>query len=328
MSRMSRIALSLALLLPATGFAQSAPPAADGERAALEAARKDLADAARRVAELSREQVAGMRRIELLRPRLGLVLGEAAQGVRIQGVTPSGGAAEAGLRSGDVLVAIDGQRIDGADAEARLADTRAKLAGLEDGQRVRVDYLRDGRTDSTEVVASTPPAREVVMLRAGEGLDRLHVDLSRLNEEVGRLSALSPCGDDGERCDFGMLTQAFRWSGLNLAAVDAQLGRYFGTERGVLVLPGKGRLDALEAGDVILAIEGEPVNTPREAMRALRRATPGETVHLRVQRDRRARDVAIIVPEGRSFDFMPAPPAPPEPPAPPAAPRGGVSGGE
>ena len=45
-----------------------------------------------------------------------------------------------------------------------------------------------------------------------------------------------------------MLAEAFRWNGLNLASVDAKLGRYFGTDRGVLVLSSGPDLAGLQAG--------------------------------------------------------------------------------
>ena len=46
----------------------------------------------------------------------------------------------------------------------------------------------------------------------------------------------SECKGKDKDCALPVLAEAFRWNGLNLAAVDAQLGRYFGTSAGVLVL--------------------------------------------------------------------------------------------
>src|SRR3546814_7211570 len=54
----------------------------------------------------------------------------------------------------------------------------------------------------------------------------------------------------GKDCGTPALMSAFRWNGLNLATVDKQLGRYFGTDHGVLVLS-NGELAGLHAGDVI-----------------------------------------------------------------------------
>src|SRR3546814_4403642 len=80
----------------------------------------------------------------------------------------------------------------------------------------------------------------------------------------------------GKDCEMPALMSAFRWNGLNLATVDKQLGRYFGTDHGVLVLS-NGNLDGLQAGDVIQRIDGKAVASPREEM-AARGATPGGTI--------------------------------------------------
>src|SRR3546814_7104594 len=67
----------------------------------------------------------------------------------------------------------------------------------------------------------------------------------------------------GKDCDMPTLMSAFRWNGLNLATVDKQLGRYFGTDHGVLVLS-NGDLAGLQAGDVIQRIEGKAVARSEE----------------------------------------------------------------
>ena len=94
-----------------------------------------------------------------------------------------------------------------------------------------------------------------------------------------------------------LLSEAFRWSGLNLASVDAQLGRYFGTDKGVLVLSAGPVLEALQAGDVILRVDGKAVATPREVMDALRGKPADSTVPVDYLRDRAPGSAKIKVPE-------------------------------
>src|SRR5690606_27010954 len=126
-------------------------------------------------------------------------------------------------------------------------------------------------------------------------------------------------GCKGEDCRMPGLLSAFRWKGLNLASVDAQLGRYFGTDHGVLVLS-NGELSGLQAGDVIQRIEGKPVGNPREAMAALRGRPAGEKVTINFLRDRKARSTQVTVPKLAPLPLPPAAPAPPAPPRPPKAP--------
>ena len=69
-------------------------------------------------------------------------------GVGLVSVTPGEGAAEAGLRAGDVIVQVAGHHT------PNVAALNAVLAQLEPGQQVEVKYLRQG-SDSTSTVKVT-----------------------------------------------------------------------------------------------------------------------------------------------------------------------------
>ena len=114
-----------------------------------------------------------------------------------------------------------------------------------------------------------------------------------------------------------MIADALRWNGLNLASVDAGLGRYFGTDDGVLVISTGPELEGLQAGDVIRSVDGKPVESPRDVMEALRGRDAGSKVAVAYLRDRKAGTAQVTVPEPFR---VPAPPAPPAPPAAPVAP--------
>lgn len=115
--------------------------------------------------------------------------------------------------------------------------------------------------------------------------------------EVHRVIVRGDC-KPGEDCKGrNLLAEAFRWRGLNLASVDAQLGRYFGTDKGVLVLSAGPVLEALQPGDVILRVDGKVVATPREVMEALRGKPADSTVPVEYLRDRKPSNAAIKVPE-------------------------------
>jgi membrane-associated protease RseP (regulator of RpoE activity) len=121
------------------------------------------------------------------------------------------------------------------------------------------------------------------------------------------------------------LAEAFRWNGLNLASVDAQLGRYFGTDKGVLVLSTGPALENLQPGDVIQRVDGKPVDTPRAVMDALRGKPADSSVPVDYLRDRKAGSAKIKVPKAMPIASMaPLPPMPAMPPMPQkdgAAPR-------
>ena len=66
------------------------------------------------------------------------------------------------------------------------------------------------------------------------------------------------------------LYKAFRWQGLNLASIDAGLGRYFGTDKGVLVISSGPRAQGPAVRRRDPRVAGAPVESPRDVMRALR----------------------------------------------------------
>src|SRR3546814_6502125 len=104
----------------------------------------------------------------------------------------------------------------------------------------------------------------------------------KVRHEIIRIGPGTAC--KGKDCGTPALMSAFRWNGLNLATVDKQLGRYFGTDHGVLVLS-NGELAGLQAGDVIQRIDGKAVASPREAMAAMGAKPGGAKVTVDYLRD-------------------------------------------
>ena len=91
--------------------------------------------------------------------------------------------------------------------------------------------------------------------------------------------------------------------GLKLAEIDPDLGEYFKTDRGVLVL--KARADnelQLESGDVILRVGDSEVNSPAEFVRSLREFESGEELSIDIKRNRKNKTLKAVMPE-RRFSF-------------------------
>lgn len=329
------------LAAPARPAEQQAQRQADQDkiREELAAAREQLAELARRMADLSRQLAPEAERLrehtaialhELRhsRPIIGILMGPGEDGtVVLSGVTPEGPAAKAGMKAGDVLERINGKAIEGRTDAQRLDHARALIGDLGEGQEVRIDYRRGGKPGKVVLKAEKMDRLMVWAPGALEPLRRLHEDLAleggfphELTMDIERIAPFAGCGDD-EDCEFPMIGHAFRWSGLSLASLDADLGRYFGIDHGALVLSPIEGLEGLRSGDVILEIDGVAVDGPRQTMRELRRKEPGSQVSLKVQREQRAQTVTLTAPEARALPFIaPPPPEPPEPPAPPKPP--------
>lgn len=283
-------------LAPAYADDPMPPPTEEGADRDLERelaeARRALAEAARRVAEISaREAERFVREMEFgwvtaPRVRLGVTVDGSAdhtEGVVISGVSEGGPAAAAGLRAGDVLVEVNGQSLAATEERTRPAVLRVReaLAEVDPGAEIAVRYRRGSRTRSADVtVVAAPEAprapREFVF---GMG------DAPRTLVEIPGMPpmpaiALRPLGD------------------YEFVSVDAELGRYFGTESGLLVVrTGEENPLGLRAGDVILNIGGREPRSPTQAARILRSYEPGETVELDIMRDRERMRLSVEVPQ-------------------------------
>jgi S1-C subfamily serine protease len=311
-------ACCLALIVPAAASSADAPDRAALEKQ-LQAAREQLDRSAREVAELSRQLYGGtegdvMRFVEGRPPgsMLGVNVGGGAsrdEGVEVVGVSPGGPAEQAGLKAGDVLVAVDGQTLRRNGDRGPNAQLVAFMRGVEPGRAVKVDYLRDGQRRSASVTAAPaePPMMRVLRERLAGPL-----------AEGLALPGLE-----------GLLGHERGFRSLELVPLTPKLGQYFGTDRGLLVVraanaPGL----LLEEGDVLQTVDGRTPENPGHAFRILRSYQPGEKVKLGVMRQRKPLTLEATVPaasasreggEHRPPPARPAPPAPAVPPQPPAS---------
>ncbi|MBN1238499.1 MAG: PDZ domain-containing protein [Gammaproteobacteria bacterium] len=248
-------------------------------RRELEQAQQTLEQAARDVARLSAELAEPVvdevrRQFRIARPRamLGMSIENGDGGVRVVGVSPNGPAAEAGLRTGDVIVALDGERLDDSGA-APSRQLLGRMRAIEPGDSVSLIVRRDDEERPFDVTAGEP---------GFFGFER------RLRELPDRLRAMPI-----------MPSEAFgNWRTMELVPLTPELGRYFGTEQGLLVVraPDDDAL-GLEDGDVILDIGGREPTTPEHAMRILASFVPGETLRVPIMRDRMRRTLELRLPE-------------------------------
>lgn len=256
----------------------------------LEAARHALAEAARRVAELSAGEADRLiRRFDIERVtvppvRLGIVVAADAEhrdGVTVGSVDDGGPAASAGLMAGDLLLEIDGVSLaaGGDGARPPVQRIHAALAEAKPGDSVAVKYRRGRRThDASVTLEASPHAPLAFRFRHGDGAHRtIEVPMP---PDLGALARLRPFGH------------------YELVRVSPALGAYFNTDRGLLVVrAGDHNPLTLRDGDVILAIDGREPESPMHAARILRTYRPGERISLEIMRERRQQTVEATIPE-------------------------------
>lgn len=290
---MSSLRITLvALLLMAAALSQPARAAEPAEPAdkiedRIEAARKQLDRAARRLAELHSElwqlETSGPRAD---RPMLGVLIDEpgSGDGLLLHGVTPEGGAARAGLMAGDRIVEVNGVRLDDG-AKNSLEALREALTPVQAGDAVAVTYVRDGQTQEAQLMTQ-PRGRYMarVIDEKGPMLESLRSlrELEHLEALQGLEALELISGLDDDHMPSGMVRVP---AGLRLEDIQGDLADYFQVDAGVLVLSVPAGVADLKAGDVLLGVAGEPV---ADAMDALRRLGGLEgTVEVQVLRQAR-----------------------------------------
>jgi S1-C subfamily serine protease len=243
--------------------------------AEFEQARQQLEAAARRIAELSAGaaqpalDVVRNFTMPARRAALGVGIEDDEQGVRVVGVTPGGGADEAGVETGDVIIAMDGASLVGGEGPSPAEVLVTQMGNVSPGDTVALTIMHDGEERDVEVVAQAPR---------------------------GQTFAFAP----GRRADGPplMFTRPFgRWADMELVELTPGLGTYFGTEEGMLVVRApRDDVLGLMDGDVILEISGRTPTSVGHALRILGSFEPGEQLELTIMREQRRRTLEVELP--------------------------------
>lgn len=212
-------------------------------------------------------------------------------GIVINGVTPGGPADEAGLESGDVILALNDAQLNSTGLPGDGLPPTKRLTSLLDdiapGDTVSVRYRRGDFENTVQVVT-----REFSPMRFAFGGPGENYEFHVSGEDVGFPEILDHFPG------IAHLSQHRAWRGLELVTLTPKLGSYFNADRGLLVV---GVPDyegvSLEEGDVILSIAGATPDTPPEAMRMLRFYEPGDEVVIEIRRQKRNKTLKITIPE-------------------------------
>ena len=205
-------------------------------------------------------------------------------GVYVEEVTQDGPAARAGIKAGDIVTEFDGERVRSALHFTRLV--RETVAA----RAVKVTVVRDGSRQMLDVTPDEgrvrfPPLPDVSR-EIERGLRNIPRDFSFDFDFEGF--------PDGFYVTRGRL-------GATLMPITDQLADYFGVKEGLLVTTVAADTAAsrggLKAGDVLMAVNGMPVERASDVGRALRDVPAGGKVELRVMRDHKEVTLNTTLPE-------------------------------
>jgi len=248
-----------------------------------------------------RERMPFSGRIEFFtrRARLGVQVSPVALetdsiGARVQGVTPNGPAAKAGLQAGDIIIRLNGQSLVGGDAQVGTGQSAPGLAlsviaaTIDPGDTVVVQYQRGKERRTTTVVAGDDPEwgwKSFPGAPPGEAFGDALEGPDLPPEARMRTFRVVPRGSFEMRTMPRVYMLGSPLADLELAPLNQELGRYFGTGEGVLVInvPADSRL-GLKPGDVVFTVDGRKVRAPAQLFRVLESYEPGEEFKLDIMR--------------------------------------------
>lgn len=249
------------------------------------------------------------------RPHLGFSVntrGAASDtlGARVESVTPGSPAFRAGIRTGDVITHVNGNAlVTRAAPGIRTLSPGLRLlehaAQLNPRDSVVLRYRRG--TNGGKATLMAEPRRDLMVYYQDQGGQEDAMRELRQRVEEARQHTLTL---DRDRA---LLQTALSYSlapfgNLQLAPLNEDLGRYFGTSDGVLVISvARNSTLSLRGGDVVVRVDGRTPEGPAHLLRILGSYGPGEELQLEIFRDRKRRTVTGTIAAAPTREFMIAP---------------------
>ena len=213
------------------------------------------------------------------------------RGARVTAVTEGSAAEKAGLREGDIVLAYNGEKVWSVAQFRRL-----------------VHETPPGRTVAIEVNRAGAPQRLTATLEKGEGGDmRVDGDFT-FDVPVPPVPPVPPMpplfeeGSAGRRFLFRDLFDGGRPGrlGLTYQELSTQLAKYFKAPDGALLVTdvtedGAAAKAGVQAGDVIVKVNGTAVDGGALLRRAVREAGDGAELTLGVQREGRPMEMKVTI---------------------------------
>ena len=286
----------------------------------LREAERRMEEAARQVAELSVKQLPELRDMQIRiasmdKPRIGITIdgdddsGD-VDGITVIGVSPGSAADDAGLRSGDVITSVNDESMAASSSNAANKRLFEFMDGVEEGDVLDIEYRRNGKSASVEL-----SPRKTGPYAFAWAPDDQDVFVQRFVDphKNGQIRSFS--------FDFPW---ASGWGSMELVELSEGLGRYFGTDEGLLVVSApQPESYGLEDGDVIQSIDGREPKDVRHALKILGSYDSGEKLELGIMRDKKKRKVDVEIPANDYRGSLFGPAAPPVPAQAPQPPRAG-----
>ena len=226
------------------------------------------------VSEVSSEKAKALR----LPEERGAVLG---------GIVPDSPAAKAGLKEDDVVLEVNGQRVEGAEQFRRM------IREIPSGRTASLTVWRDGRSQNIRVTLGKPDTSKLKVL------PQMPKSFSFSMPELKVMPDLS--GLDRLRT-FTMVSPGRPLLGIDAESLEGDFGRFFGAPEGEGVLvreifAGSPAAKAgMKVGDVITSIDGERIRSASELREKLLTKKEDKAIQLGLLRNKSEMSVSVELP--------------------------------
>jgi serine protease Do len=211
----------------------------------------------------------------------------AERGVVIHDVTPDSPAAKAGLKENDVIIEVNGQRVEGA------AQFRRMIHEIPAGRTVSLSVWRDSRSQSISVTLGQAEEQHREWMSAAPGAFAFRMP----EVQIPEMPPMDLGGDN-----ITIFSGGHARLGIDAEEIGGQLGSFFGAPdgEGILVRSVNAGSPAekagMKAGDVITTVGGERVRTVGDLREKLGKAED-KPVQIGVLRNKNQMTLSVELPK-------------------------------
>jgi serine protease Do len=206
------------------------------------------------------------------------------RGVEVTRVEDESPAAKGGIKTGDVVLEYNGDRVEGVEQFMRM------VRETPPGRDVKLSIARNG--SPLQLTMKTGSRKTWMTTRYGDTVEIPRIELPEINMP------------DVPRAFMSWRTSV---AGIEAESLDSQLAEYFGVKEGVLVRSvvrgSAAEKSGLRAGDVIVKVDDNRVTSPREITATIRSTNAKKTVPVQIMRDKHELTIHLTVEDPASDTY-------------------------
>ncbi|HEV3420010.1 MAG TPA: PDZ domain-containing protein [Candidatus Acidoferrum sp.] len=220
------------------------------------------------------------------------------RGALLGKIVPDSPAAKAGLKENDVVLEINGQRIEGTEQFRRI------IHEIPAGRAASLTVWRDGRSQNIKVTVGKQEAGNMKVFADGPKSFAFRMPAMPAMPDLSGLERLRT---------FSMASPGRPLLGIDAENLEGDFGHYFGAPEGEGVLVrGVFRNSAaakagLKVGDVITSLNGERIRNSSELREKLLTSPAGKSIKLGVLRNKSELTLSVELPQQKDEEehFLP-----------------------